>query len=142
MVMTRIESTDERFPIERPDKSLADLVSDLTGELSDLFRNHVELAKSELRDEASSAARASAMLVAAAVSALLALAMWSAALGWALAETMAPGWAFLIVAVIWTALATALALVGKQRLRSLERPVPQTMDEIKEDQRWLTTRER
>jgi uncharacterized membrane protein YqjE len=130
---------DERYTIEQPEKSLGDLVGELTGELSSLLDAHVKLAKVELRDEATTAARASAMLAAAAVAALLALAMLSVALGWGLAESMSPGWAFLIVGLVWVATAGGLALAGKQRIQRLERPLPETMNEIKEDQRWLTT---
>jgi uncharacterized membrane protein YqjE len=131
--------SDERYPIEQPDKSLGELVGELTGELSTLLSTHVQLAKVELADEARTAARASAMLAAAVVAALLALAMLSAALGWGLSEAMAPGWAFLIVGLLWVAIAGGLALVGKQRIERLERPLPETMDEIKEDKRWLKT---
>lgn len=140
--MAHGQPTDERYPIERPDTSLSDLVSDLTAEVSDLFRSHLQLAKLEVREEAATAARASVMLAVGALAAVLALAMFSAALGWGLAETMAAGWAFLIVALIWTGLATAMVLMGRKRIQALERPAPQTMHEIKEDQRWLTTHER
>ena len=130
---------DERFPIEQPERSLGDLVGELTSELSALITSHVQLAKVELKDEARTIGRASVMLVVAGVAALLALAMLSAALGWGLAETMSPGWAFLIVGLIWAATAGALALAGKQRVQQLDRPLPETMTEIKEDQRWLKT---
>ena len=132
-------TSDERYRIEQPDKSLGELVGELTGELSNLLSTHVQLAKVELADEAKTAARASAMLAAAGVAALLALAMLSVALGWGLAETMSPGWAFLIVGLLWVATAGGLALVGKQRMQRLERPLPETMNEIKEDQQWLKT---
>lgn len=132
-------TSDERYPIDRPDRSLGELVGELTSELSDLVSAHVQLAKVELVDEAKSAGRASAMMLAAAVAAGLALAMLSAALGWALAETMSAGWAFLIVGGLWATAALALAMVGKQRMHSLARPMPQTTTAIKEDQRWLTT---
>ncbi len=132
-------TSDERYPIDHPERSLGELVGDRTGELSDLLRNHIELAKLELRDEARDVAKASVMLVMAAVAGLLMLAMLSAAVGWGLAETMSPGWAFLIVGLIWAAVAGALALAGKQRVQRLERPLPATTNEIKEDQQWLQT---
>jgi uncharacterized membrane protein YqjE len=144
--MTTYRTSDARHDrrydeaaLEEPDKSLGDLVGDLTDELSALLRNHVQLAKVELTEEAKTAGRASAMLAVAGVAALLALAILSSALAWALAETMAPGWAFLIVGLVWAVAAAALAMAGRQRLQRLERPLPETRHEIKEDQRWLTT---
>lgn len=131
--------TDERYPIDEPDKSLGELVGELTGELSTLISTHVELAKAELRQDAKQVGRASAMLAVGVVGVLLAVAMLSAALGWALAETMAPGWAFLIVGLLWAVVAGGLLLAGKKRVAAMDRALDETMHEIKEDQRWLRT---
>lgn len=131
--------SDERYPIEQPDRSLGQLVGDLTSEFSTLVSTHLELAKAELRQDAKEAGRASAMLVVGAVGALLAIAMLSAALGWALAEIMAPGWAFLIVGLLWAAVAGALIMAGKKRVAQMDSALGETMHEIKEDQQWLKT---
>jgi uncharacterized membrane protein YqjE len=134
-----VSANEERFPIEQPERSLGELVGDLTSEFSTLVSTHIELAKAELTQEVKTAGKASGMLVAAAVGAVLALAMLSAALGWGLAETMSPGWAFLIVGLVWAVVAGALALAGKQRVQRMDRALGETMIEIKEDQRWLKT---
>jgi uncharacterized membrane protein YqjE len=134
-----VSADAERFPIEQPDRSLGELVGDLTSEFSTLVSTHIELAKAELTQEAKTAGRAGAMFAAAAIGAVLALAMLSAALGWGLAEIMAPGWAFFIVGLVWAVVAGALALVGKQRVQRMDRALGETRTEIKEDQRWLTT---
>lgn len=134
-----MSANEERFPIEQPERSLGELVGDLTSEFSTLVSTHIELAKAELTQEVKSAGKASGMLAAAAVGAVLTLAMLSAALGWGLAETMAPGWAFLIVGLLWAVVASALALAGKQRVQRMDRALGETMTEIKEDQRWLKT---
>ena len=132
-------SAEERFPIEQPERSLGELVGDLSSEFSTLVSTHIELAKAELTQEVKTVGKASGMLAAAAVGAVLALAMLSAALGWGLAETMSPGWAFLIVGLVWAVVAGALALAGKQRVQRMDRALGETMIEIKEDQRWLKT---
>lgn len=134
-----MSANEERFPIEQPERSLGELVGDLTSEFSTLVSTHIELAKAELTQEVKSAGKVSGMLAAAAVGAVLALATLSAALGWGLAETMAPGWAFLIVGLLWAVVASALALAGKQRVQRMDRALGETMTEIKEDQRWLKT---
>lgn len=131
--------SDEPYPIAEPDKSLGQLVGDLTHEFSTLVSTHIDLAKAELRQDAKAAGRASAMLGAGAIGALLAITMLSVAFGWALAETMAPGWAFLIVGLLWAVVAGALLLAGKKRLAQMDRALDDTMHEIKEDQQWLKT---
>ena len=75
----------------------------------------------------------------AAVSALLALILLSAAAAWGLAEVMAPGWAFLIVGALWAVVAGVSALMGRKTVAEMEPGPRQTMEEIKEDKEWLTT---
>ena len=45
-----------------PEKSLGELVSDMTESLSGIFRKEIELAKVELKDEASRAGKGAGML--------------------------------------------------------------------------------
>jgi uncharacterized membrane protein YqjE len=91
--------TDERYRIEHPDKSLGDLVSELTSEFSALVSSHVALAKAELKQDIRDAGKAGGMFGGAGMAALIALLMLSSAAAWGLAEVMEPGWAFLIVGV-------------------------------------------
>jgi uncharacterized membrane protein YqjE len=131
--------TDERYRIEEPDKSLGDLVGELTSEISQLVTSHVELAKAEVRQDARDAAKAGGMFGGAGVAALVALLMLSMAAAWGLAEVMEPGWAFLIVGVIWAIAAAVLGLTGKKELDDMNPGPQQTMEEIKEDRQWLKT---
>jgi uncharacterized membrane protein YqjE len=134
--------TDERYRIEHPEKSLGDLIGELTTEISQLVTSHVELAKAEIRQDAREAARAGGMLGGAGISGLVALLMLSAAAAWGLAEVIAPGWAFLVVGAFWAVGTAVLGLTGKKELDEM-RPGPQhTMEEIKEDQQWLKIRNR
>jgi len=79
------------------------------------------------------------MLGAAAVAAIVALVTLSLAAGWGLAEEMAPGWAFLIVGGAWALVAAVLGMAGKRRIDQMDPGPRATIDELKEDQRWLTT---
>ncbi len=141
--------TDERYRveepeyrIEQPDKSLGDLVSELTSEFSDLVTSHVALAKAEIKQDARDAGKAGGMFGGAGMAALIALLMLSAAAAWGLAEVMEPGWAFLIVGVLWAIVAAILALSGKKELDHMDPGPRKTMEEIKEDQQWLKTQRR
>jgi hypothetical protein len=80
------------------------------------------------------------MFGAAAVAALVALLMLSAAAAWGLAEAMAAGWAFLIVGAVWVVVAAVTALSGRRTVSEMDPGPRQTIDEIKEDKEWLRTR--
>jgi VIT1/CCC1 family predicted Fe2+/Mn2+ transporter len=129
-------TTDDRVD----DRSIGELFSDVSKDLSTLMRQEVELAKAELRQEASKAGKASAMLVGAGVAGLLLLIFASAALMWALAAVMPTGWAALIVAVIWAIIAAILAQVGRTRLKSVNAVPERTVQTVKEDAQWAKNR--
>ena len=67
----------------------------------------------------------------------LAVVLLSFALVFALSNVMDPGWAALIVAVIWAIIGAVLYANGRKKLKDLD-PVPRrTVDTIKEDAQWL-----
>ena len=83
--------------------------------MSTLLRQELELAKSELREEAGKAGMGAGLLGTAGVAGLLVAVFASLALTYALAAVMPSGWAALVVAVLW-------AIVG--------------LEQLKEDVRW------
>ncbi len=115
------------------DRSLSELVSEVTGEIATLFRKEVELARVETSEQVSRAAKAGGMLGAAAVIGFLDLILFSFAAAWALSEVVPEGVAFLIVAVLFAIVAGVLAMAGKKRIAAIN-PVPnQTIQTVKED---------
>ncbi len=115
------------------DRSLSELLSDVTTEIATLFRKEVELAKAETSEQVSRAAKAGGMLGAAAVIGFLDLILFSFAAAWALSEVVPEGVAFLIVGVVFAVVAGALAMAGKKRLATVN-PVPdQTIETVKQD---------
>jgi uncharacterized membrane protein YqjE len=115
------------------DRSLSDLLSNVTSEIATLFRKEVELARVETSEQVARAAKAGGMLGAAAVVGFLDLILFSFAAAWALAEVVPTGVAFLIVAVVFAAVAGVLAMAGKKRIASIN-PVPtQTVQTLKAD---------
>jgi uncharacterized membrane protein YqjE len=132
-------SGDVPYRIDEPDRSLGDLVGDLTAETSRLLHDHVELAKREIRADLRDAARVAGSLGAAAVVGVVALVTLSLAAAWGLAEVMAPGWAFLIVGVAWALVAAVLGMAGKRKIDQMDPGPRATIDELKEDKQWLTT---
>jgi hypothetical protein len=134
--------SEQRYPIENPDRSLGDLIGDLTSEISELVTSHVALAKAEIRQDARDAGRAGGMFGAAGVSALVALLMLSSAAAWGLAEVVEPGWAFLLVGGAWAVAAAVLTMSGKRELDEMDPGPKRTVEEIKEDRQWLKTQSR
>lgn len=134
------QSAEARLDVEpkRPDDSIGDLLSEAVREITDLFRKEVELAKVEARVEVREAAQGAAALIGAALAATLFLALGSVALAMLLDEAMHRAWAFTIVAAIWLLIAIVLAGVGRARLRRL-RPLPETIETLKEDAQWAKT---
>ena len=115
------------------ERSLSELLSDVTTEIATLFRKEVELAKAETTDQVSRAAKAGAMLGAGAVVGLVALILLAFAAAWGLAEVVPTGVAFLIVGVVFGIIGAVLASAGKKKMASVD-PVPtQTVDTLKTD---------
>ena len=129
--------TDKPYSLDHPDQSLGDLVGELTKEFSQLVTSHIDLAKVEIKEDVREAGRAGGMFGGAGVSALVAVLMLSAAAAWGLAELMAPGWAFLIVGIVWAIVAAALAMAGKRQVQHMHPGPTETVEEIKEDKKWL-----
>src|SRR4051794_37861985 len=103
----------------RDDRSLGELFGEFTSDISTLMRKEVELARIELKEEVSKGAKAGGMLGATALTGYMALLMLSFAAAWGLAEVMAPGWAFLIVGVIYGIVAAILYSKGRAELRNV-----------------------
>ena len=122
---------------EVEETSVGELIGNISDDLSQLFRQEVELAKAELKQEASKAGKAGGMLGGAAFAAYLAVVLLSFALVFALGNVMDYGWAALIVGAIWGIVAAVLFVNGRKKLKTVD-PVPhRTVDTLKEDAKWL-----
>jgi hypothetical protein len=112
------------------DRSLGDLISEVTTDLSTLMRQELELAKAELQQTATRAGKGAGMLGGAAVAGYFVLLFVSIALWWAIGSATGLGWSAIIVAVIWGVIGAVLAAMGRQSLRSV-RGLPKTADTVK-----------
>jgi hypothetical protein len=112
------------------DRSLGELISEVTADLSTLMRQELELAKAELQQSASRAGKGAGMLGGAAVAGYFVLLFVSLALWWAIGAATGLGWSALIVAVIWAIAAAVLTIAGRNSLKSV-RGLPKTTDTVK-----------
>jgi hypothetical protein len=114
------------------DRSVGELISEVTTDLTTLMRQELELAKAELKQEATSAGKAAGMLGGAGFAGYLVVLFLSVALWAALANGMDEGWAALIVAALWAVVAAALAVVGRARMRRINPKPERTVQTIQQ----------
>jgi hypothetical protein len=117
--------------IDPSEHSFGELMGNVTRDLSALVRQEVELAKAELRQDAGKLGRAGGMFGGAAIAGYMVLLFLSLALWWGLSNVMDQGWAALIVAVVWAAVAAVLVPMARAQLRQV-RGLPQTTETVKE----------
>jgi uncharacterized membrane protein YqjE len=118
------------------DRSLGEILGDISQNLSALVRQEIDLAKTELRQEANTAAKAIGMLAGAAVTALLMLIFLAWALTWLLDNWVPLELAALITALLWAVVTAVLVSMGRKKLRETNPQLPQTQQTLKEDAAW------
>lgn len=121
-------------------RSIGELFSAATRDVGELIRKEIELAKTETKEEVQRAAKGGAMFAVAGLAAFLALFLVSFAAAWGLAEVMPAGVAFLIVGIVYLAVAYVAFNEARNRMKKFD-PVPrETVDTLKEDVQWVKTR--
>ncbi len=125
---------------ESDEKTLAELLKDLSEQTTNLVHQEVELAKAEMSVKGKLLAAGAALFAAAGVLGFLAAAALVACAIAGLSEAL-PVWsAALIVAVVLGGVAGILALVGKSGMQRGSPPVPEAaLESTKEDVEWLKT---
>jgi len=116
-------------PEEQP---LGELFSELSGNLQELMRKEVELAKVEAAEQAKRAGKAGAMFGAAAVVGFFGLMLVLFAAAWGLAEAIPTGLAFLAIGLLCLVVAGICAVQGKKKVAQV-RPPQQTVETLKQD---------
>ena len=120
---------------------IVDSIRRALADAQDLIRSEIALAKAELRQEVSRLEVGAAAFAGAAVAAVAGIVMLLTTLAWAIAEGF--GWrvwaGFGVVTVLTFVLAIALAYVGKRRFAA-KKPMPLTVDTMKENATWIRAR--
>jgi hypothetical protein len=123
------------------DRSIADLLKQLSDQTATLVRQELDLAKTELTAKGKKAGLGAGMFGGAGVVGLYAVGALTACLVLALSTAMAGWLAALIVAVVYGAVAGVLALVGKNKVQEGVPPLPeQAVESTKEDVQWTKQR--
>jgi len=116
--------------------SVGDLIAEITQDLTGLVRDEINLAKAELKEEATKAGKAGGMLAGAGYAGHLLVLFLSLTVMFALADAIDIAWAALIVTALWAAAAAVLYVRGRKRLKGVNLKPEQTMETLKEDAKW------
>jgi hypothetical protein len=123
------------IPPGRPDpanSSIGELLGEVTRDLSALMRQELDLAKAELKHEATKTSKAAGLLGGAAFAGYMVVLFLSIAFWWALANVLDQGWAALVVAAVWAVIGVVLYALGRGRLREVHPKPEQTIDTLKQ----------
>jgi len=112
--------------------SVGEMIGHVAQDLSLLMRQEVELAKAEIKQEASKTAKAAGMLGGAGFAGYMVLLFASIAAWWGLANLMDQAWAALIVTGVWAVIGAVLFVVGRDRLKQVNPKPEQTVETVKE----------
>jgi hypothetical protein len=116
------------------DRSLKDLIGDLTNSVSTLFRKEIELARAETSEKVNQAAVAAGSIAAGGILALAALIVLLQALVIALTELgLAPALSALIVGGVVAGVAFALIYKGTTDLKAGSLAPNRTVDSLRRD---------
>jgi hypothetical protein len=125
------------------DRSLGELLKQLSQETTQLVHQELELAKAEIQQKGKQAGAGAGMFGGAGALGLAALGALTACFILAL-DLIMPAWlAALIVAVVYGIIAFVLVKQGQNKMKQASPPVPeQTIETVKEDVEWAKTQMR
>jgi len=113
----------------RDQRSIGDLLGDVSRDLSQLMRQEVDLAKAELKQSSSRAGKGAGLFAGAGVAGNLFLVFLSVSAWWGLGLHIGNEWSALVIAAVWALVALVLALTGKSELSRIK-GMPQTTDTV------------
>lgn len=129
---TRFDGNPKDDEVREDDsrRSMGELLSAVSQDLTDLVRQEIALAKAEARKSVSSAGKGAGMFAGAGVAGHMVLLFLSIAVWWGLGDSIGRGWSALVVAAVWLVIAAVLGVLGRSEMKSVS-GVPQTTETIK-----------
>lgn len=126
-----------RDPVQDPDSaSVGELLSKVTADLSLLMRQELELAKTEIKQEVSQAAKGAGLFAGAGFAGYMLAVLGSLAIAYGIGSQIGYGWGTAIVTVVWALIGLTLLLLGRTQLRRVHAVPPRTAQTMKEDAQW------
>jgi hypothetical protein len=113
-------------------RSVGELLGEVTSDLSTLMRKEMDLAKAEIKEEVAKTGKAAGMFGGAGFAGYMVALFASIAAWWGLANVMDEAWAALIVAAIWAIVAAVLFVTGRKTMREVHPKPERTVSTLKE----------
>lgn len=118
-----------------PERTFANIFQEIVGNVQDIVRSEVRLAKTEIKEEASQAARASGVLVGGVTLGFYAAGFFFLTIVYALSIVL-PAWlSALLVTVVLGFIAGMMVTSGLKKFRQVDKPV-YTIQTLKENFQW------
>lgn len=122
------------YTASETDRSIGNIIRDLTADLSNLFRSEIALLKLELKESAAKLGTGGVLLGAAAFLGLIGVAFMFVTLTLGLVALGVPAWiSSLIVTVLLFIGAVVLAVMGKKKLETVNFVPTEAIDHIRTD---------
>ncbi|MBC9734553.1 phage holin family protein [Nocardioides sp. zg-578] len=118
------------------DRSLGEIVSAVTTDLSTLIKQEMDLAKVEMKEEFAKAGKGAGLLGGAGLAGYFTIFFLSWTLLFLLDNWMPIEVAALIITGVWAVVAAVLALTGRKALKESNPQLPKTQQTLKEDAAW------
>jgi uncharacterized membrane protein YqjE len=131
--MSAVHDNDQR------DKSVGELLKQLSTDTSTLVKQEMALARAEIAEQGKRAGLGAGLFGAAGALGLVTLGALTATLILLLDKAMDAWVAALIVTAVEAAIAGLLALQGRNKIKEATPPAPQTVETVKEDVEWART---
>ena len=122
--------------VEVIDRSFSAVIKDIVGNIQEIIRAEVRLARTEVREELGKAARGSVLLGIGGLFAVMALGFLLLGAVGLLSKVVEPWLAAVIVAAGAGVIGGALAAIGMQHLKSVTLPPPRTVTSVQENIQW------
>jgi uncharacterized membrane protein YqjE len=121
------------------ERSFSDVLQDIFGNVQDIVRSEVRLARAEIKTEAAKTARAAKSLIAGMVFGFYAGGLLLIAAVYGLSLVLAPWLAALVIGAFVAVVAAILIGIGQGQLQKVKKP-EKTIKSMKEDVQWLRER--
>jgi len=119
------------------ERSFSDVLENIVGDIQEIIRAEVRLAKTEVREETAKAGRAAGMLGFGAVLALYTGGLLLLTALFALETALAPWLSALILTAVVGAAAAILISAGRKRVKQVDPRPDKTIRTIKENVAWV-----
>jgi uncharacterized membrane protein YqjE len=127
----------ERSGATPSERSAADVLKDIVGNVQEIIRSEVRLARAEIREDTTQLMKAGTVLAAGALLGLYALLFLFIALMYGLTTVLSPAVSALLVGVALAIVAGILVSAGRGRLRNVSPKPEKTIETVKENIEWL-----